>query len=83
MDLFVVIKDRENTIFQDKVKAVTSFNEIGVFDVLPQHAHFISLIKDNIILHKDNGREEIKIEGGVMKVFEDKVEIYIGVFPHP
>lgn len=81
--LFVVIRNREKTFFNDKVRAISSFNEKGPFDVLPKHAHFISLIKDSIILHKENGTEEIKIEGGVMRVFDNNVDVYIGVFPHP
>lgn len=84
-DLFVLIRSRDKTFFKDKVKAVTSFNEKGIFDVLPEHTHFITLIKDKVILHKASGKdtEEIKIDGGVMRVFNNNVDIYIGVVPHP
>lgn len=80
--LFVIIRSREKTFFNDKVQAISSFNEKGPFDVLPEHAHFISLVKDKIILHKQDGIEEIKIDGGVMRVYDDNVNVFIGVFPH-
>jgi len=82
--LFVIIRSREKTIFQDKVKAITSFNEKGIFDVLPQHARFISLVKDVVVLHKQDGDDDMKIEGGgVLHVNDNHVNVYIGVFPPP
>ncbi|OGH22089.1 MAG: hypothetical protein A3F31_00085 [Candidatus Levybacteria bacterium RIFCSPHIGHO2_12_FULL_38_12] len=83
MDLFVLIRDRDKTLFHEKVKAISSYNEKGIFDVLPQHTQFITLIKNTIIIYKEDKKEEMKIEGGVMRVHENNVDIYIGVFPHP
>ena len=79
--LFVMVRSRDKTFFNNRVKAISSFNEKGPFDILPQHANFISIIKDSVILHKETGeKEEIKIDGGVVRVFENHVNIFIGVF---
>lgn len=81
--LFVTIRNREKVVFQGEAKALTSLNEAGPFDVLPEHENFISIIKNTLILHKaGGGREELKIDGGVIKVFNNKVEVYLGLVPH-
>lgn len=76
--ILVTIKTFEKTIFQNKVKAVSAYNDKGIFDVLAQHANFISLIKDFIILHQQNGAEEkIPIKTGILKVYANEVNIYL------
>lgn len=76
--ILVTIKTFEKTIFQNKVKAISSYNDKGIFDVLAQHANFISLIKDFIILHQQNGVEEkIPIKTGILKVYANEVNIYL------
>jgi len=81
--ILVTVRNREKILFQDKIKAMTSFNEVGPFDVLPEHANFISLIKKTLVLHKESGqKEELQIDDGVLKVYENEVRIYIGVLPH-
>jgi F0F1-type ATP synthase epsilon subunit len=72
------MKNRESIIFDGQVNAISSYNDVGLFDVLPMHENFISLIKDKIILHSNNGNKEYKINGGVLKVKDDKVDIYLG-----
>ena len=73
----VIIKNRESTLFDGKVNAVSSFNDVGLFDILPIHENFISLIKDKIILHNNGAQKEHKIGQGVLKVRENKVNIYL------
>ena len=51
--------------------------DIGLFDILPKHENFISLIKNKIILHKGEAVREIKINQGVLKARSDKVNIYL------
>ena len=75
--IHVTIKNRENTLFDGQVTAVSSFNDLGIFDVLPRHENFISLIKDKIILHKNEKQKEFKIGQGVLKVRENNVNIYL------
>ncbi|EKD99649.1 MAG: hypothetical protein ACD_22C00216G0002 [uncultured bacterium] len=75
-----ILSRSSREVFDGKVSSVTSVNDKGVFDVLPQHANFVSLINSYIIL--DEGlptRKEIKIDRGVMKVAGDVVNIYLGL----
>lgn len=76
----VVVRDRAGVQFEGEVKAITSHNPVGTFDVLPMHANFITVVRQKLILHQVNGSKmELNIENGVMRVSENKVEIYLGV----
>jgi len=77
--LHVNIKDRGKIHFDGEANALTSYNELGIFDVLPMHENFISLIKKKIIIHDEMNQREIKIESGLLKARGDKINIYLGV----
>ena len=78
--LLVIVRDRNTLIFQGQVEAVSSFNDMGPFDVLPRHANLISLIKQAIILHlTDKTEKRIEVTSGVMKVRENNMEVYLGI----
>jgi len=78
--LNLVVRNKQGVLFSAKVKAVTSFNERGEFDVLPEHENFISIIKNKIIIYKTPKEiQEIDVENGVLKVYENNVNIYIGL----
>lgn len=80
----VVVRNRETILFQDKVSAVSSYNEKGIFDILPEHESFISLIKNSVIIHKNkNESEEIKIDNGVVRVYKNNVFFYINFEEQP
>lgn len=80
----VVVRNRDIVLFKDKVKSVTSYNERGVFDILPKHENFISLVKNNVIIHKTNNENhEIKIDNGVVRVYENNVYFYINFENQP
>jgi len=74
----VIIRNREKILYNGTPFAVTSINEKGIFDILPLHENFISTIKDKVIIHqtpKEN--QEIQIQNGIVRVYKDKVYIYI------
>lgn len=74
------IRNREKLVLEEEVKAITSLNDTGIFDVLPEHANFISIIKEYLIIHKTNGsKEEVKLEKGVMRVLNNEIQIFIGL----
>ncbi|MBI2049305.1 hypothetical protein HYT32_00080 [Candidatus Roizmanbacteria bacterium] len=76
--LNVVVRNKDLVLFKDFVASVTSYNDRGVFDILPEHENFISLIKNSIIIHKNkNENQEIKIDNGVVKVYKNNVFFYI------
>lgn len=80
LSIFVTIRDRVRLVLEEEVEAITSNNSKGTFDILPQHANFITTIKDFVILHKkQNEKQHIKVERGILKVRENKVQIYLGI----
>ncbi len=76
--IYVVIKNKDGVLFEGEAAALTSINERGIFDILPLHENFISVIKDFIRIIKFNGQEELKITQGVLKAIENKVNVYVG-----
>lgn len=75
----VTIKNKDGTIYEGEASALTSFNEKGIFNVLALHENFISVVKDFIRIHKVNGSsQDIKITEGVLRVIENKVNVYVG-----
>lgn len=78
--LQVTIKSPLALLYKGEATAVTLTNDRGKFDILPLHANFISLIKDMVIIHETvDSQKDIKIEEGIAKVFENTVDIFIGI----
>ena len=76
----VVVRDTQNIIFEGEVDRISSFNEVGRFDVYPLHANFISIIRQELALyHKREKLKELKLEQAVMKVKQDIVHIFLGI----
>jgi len=78
--LSVLIHSRNKTYYDGFAQSVTSYNAKGIFDVLPEHANFISLIYKKIVVIDDQGSERgFDIDNGVLKVYQDKVDIYLEI----
>lgn len=78
--LHVSIRNREKIIYDSAALAVSSVNDKGVFDILPEHINFITMIKDSLTIHKpDKTDQEYKIRTGLMRVQKNIVEIYVGL----
>lgn len=76
--LTVVVKNKENILYSGNAYALTSINDRGIFDILPQHENFISLIKEKITIHPTPfTNQEILIENGIVRVQENKVYVYV------
>jgi len=76
----VKVRDTENIIFDGDVERISSFNEVGPFDVYPMHANFISVIQNNLALYQDHKKvKDMKIEKAIMKVKKDLVQIFLGI----
>lgn len=65
--------------FEGKVKAISSKNRLGNFDVLPEHANFISLIFDNLVIHAPDKKINYQFERGILEVSSNKVKIFLGL----
>lgn len=71
---------RGETLYEGEVDSLSSINENGKFDVLPVHANFISLITKYLIIREQTGEErQIKVEQGILRVFKDKANVYLGI----
>lgn len=78
--LKLLIQDPEKIVFEGMVHAVSSFNEVGLFDILPLHQNFISIINQKIIIRQDEKtKQEIEIKRGIIKVLKNQVFIFLGV----
>lgn len=76
--IHVMVRNRKQVLFEDDVTAITSRNDTGIFDVLPEHSNFISVIKEKVLLRKSNGENyEIILSNGIMKVKNNSVKCYI------
>lgn len=76
----VKVRDTENIIYEGEVERISSYNEVGPFDIYPMHANFISIIRQELILY-DNHQvvKESQFEQAVMKVKQDSANIFLGI----
>jgi F0F1-type ATP synthase epsilon subunit len=78
--IIVIIRDAENIIYDGEVDRISSFNEVGRFDIYPKHANFISIIRERITLYRDHKVvKDLKIEQAIMKVKDDHANIFLGI----
>ena len=78
--LYVSIKSKERNLFDGMAHTLTSKNEHGVFDILPLHTNFITLLSDYVILDKGLPTEKkFELEKGVLYIMSNKVDIHIGI----
>jgi len=76
----VTIKSRKKTVFDGKAISISSINDKGPFDILASHANFITMVRDYIRVAVDeNNFQDIVIKVGVMRVFENNVQVYLTV----
>jgi F0F1-type ATP synthase epsilon subunit len=77
----LLIRNRQRALYQGKAAAVSTKNDDGPMDILPQHIHFISIIKEFITITKlDGTTQEFPLDMGVLKVYQNQVRIYIGIY---
>lgn len=76
----VKVRDTKDIIFEGDVDRISSFNEMGPFDVYPTHANFISIIRQELSFYSNRKIiKELKLERAVMKVKQDIVHIFLGI----
>ena len=66
--------------FSAKAVALTTENQLGKFDILPEHTNFVTQIFNQLILVTIDQNEHIyKFERGVLEVSSDLVRVFIGI----
>lgn len=81
--LYVRIISPTQLIFQGQAQSVSSKNVDGVFDILPQHANFITLIEGNPIIVRTPDKKSLSFNLPLAIIFtrENKVNIYTYIQP--
>lgn len=68
----------EGIIFDGEAKALELLNEMGPFSIFPYHETFITIIKSKVAVYdRSNSRKEYPIENGIIKVYLNKVVIFL------
>lgn len=75
--LKVKIFSPEKLVFEGSAKSVSSQNSSGVFDILPKHANFITIIENKPIQVRTEGKNtEFTFSKSILYVHQDAVSIY-------
>jgi len=78
--LSLTVRTRDKVLFEGEAKSVTSTNGIGVFSVLPQHANFISVIKEFLTVTKSSGEKvTFQTKTGLLKIWENEAHVFLDV----
>lgn len=77
--LSVRITSPKEDVFVGQALAVSSVNSVGSFDILPEHAKFITMVeKQPLILRlSDKTKKEFNFTLAIIHVRDNKVDIYI------
>lgn len=77
-NLTVIVQNKDRVLYNGTAYAVSSVNDRGIFDILPQHENFISLLKEKVTIHQTQKETQFfQIDNGVLRVNNDKVYIYV------
>ena len=78
--ILVKVRDSDTVHFEGYVDRISSYNEVGPFDVYPMHANFISILVKHLTLYQKHQKvKEMPLEQAVMKVKKDVVHIFLGI----
>lgn len=76
----VKVQDTLNMIFQGEIDRLSSYNEVGRFDIYPGHANFISIIHKEVTLYSDHKLlKQIPVEQAILKVKGDVADVFLGM----
>ena len=75
------VRSREGLMFEGSVSSLSSVNDQGRFDILENHANFISVIYDKISYRDavSNVSHEIPIHRAILQAVGNEVKIYVGM----
>lgn len=66
--------------FNGRARSITAVNDTGVFDILPQHHNFMTLVNAcDVIVRTEKSEEKIPIKQGIMHVKADEVVLFLDV----
>ncbi len=77
------IYSQSGLIFDQPVVAISAENEVGPLSILAGHSNFITTINGSLTTEmlfayfKDGSTKGFLLESGVIKVFENKAEVFL------
>lgn len=78
--LHLRVRNREKILIDEDVSAISTFNQKGIFDILPSHSNLISLIGTKIIFYDPSGKKkEMPLETAIMRVQRNTIDIYLDI----
>ena len=78
--LHVRVRSAQKLLWEGDATSVSSVNSNGAFDVLPEHARFITVIEDQpIIVQSVNEKKKFSFERAVLSVADNVVSVYVGI----
>ena len=79
--MYIKVSSPFNTYYDGDAFSITAENDTGLFDILPKHHNFMSLLKPGTLLVRTDKGEEQKIDigGGLMHVKADRVTVFLDV----
>lgn len=81
LSMKVLIYSPYKTYYEGMAFSLSAESETGVFDILPRHHNFISLLVgcDVVVRTASNDEKKIRISGGIIHVKADQVVIFLDV----
>lgn len=79
--LNVKILTPKQTLFEGEALSVSSKNSSGKFDILPEHANFLTLIENQplTVIKQDKEKITLNLVAGVIYVESNQVHIYTDI----
>lgn len=77
-NLLVTVVSPQQIIYSGEAKSVSSINSSGTFDLIPEHANFVTIIEDKPIIIRSNKdqRIEFKFPLAIIYINDNVVKIY-------
>lgn len=76
----IQILSPEKVIFEGQALSLTCHNEKGIFDILPEHTNFMSMIDSKIIVREAEKKETvIPIDEAILQVVKGHVIIMVHI----
>jgi len=74
----VIITNAEERIWEGVAQSISSKNSVGQFDILPGHANFVTMVKNEPIVIRAYMKRKglFTYKTAVITIRENKVEIY-------
>ena len=74
----VTVVSPQEVLFSGQAKSVSSKNSAGNFDILPQHAHFITIVENHPIIVRTVDKKNLtfKFPLAIIYNFENNVKVF-------